>query len=100
MVSCGDGGYVAKIGDFGTCIQLIEGQKVQEAIGTSGYTAPEVLENNFYDFSADIFSFGVVQWEALYISTLTCKKKVNPLCGKDIDETIALVKIVYFINNP
>jgi serine/threonine protein kinase len=83
--------FFAKITDFGTAVkicQLTEDDKQDfrwldnigdEAVGTSGYTAPEVLmHGNVYEFSSDIFSYGVLSWE-----TTASTNRVNPLKGKE-----------------
>lgn len=53
-----------------------------EAIGTSGYTAPEVLQPSEpgYSYPADIFSLGTIFWEALIEEP---KLIVNPWQGMD-----------------
>ena len=59
-------------------------QKLSESVGTSGYTAPEVIEGA-YGLPADIFSFGILQWEALQPYG---QRLENPLCGKDPEDTV------------
>lgn len=62
-----------------------EGQKL-DIVGTSGYTAPEVLAGKPYGFPADVFSFGIVAWE-IFASDATA----NPLSGAEADIQIAMV---------
>jgi serine/threonine protein kinase len=38
-------------------------------VGTRRYTAPEVMENKPYNLKADIYTFGVVLWEVLTMSS-------------------------------
>eukprot|EP00981_Chlorochromonas_danica_P016153 scaffold15929_cov159-Ochromonas_danica.AAC.6 len=59
--------YHAKIADLGSSRRLAPGEKLHDAVGTSGYVAPEVVSEGGagYDFPADIFSCGVILWELL-----------------------------------
>jgi serine/threonine protein kinase len=53
-----------KIGDFGLSRALETlGTQTMTAVGTPGWTAPEVLRGEPYAASSDVFSFGVVAWE-------------------------------------
>jgi serine/threonine protein kinase len=89
LVSSGVGGYVAKIADFGTAIHLPKGRKLSEALGTSGYTAPEVLDQQpSYDISADIFSLAILMWDTLQPPLLRVD---NPLTGLAPEEAPAKV---------
>jgi len=56
--------FKVKICDFGLA-KLINAQSSAEmtSCGTPAWTAPEVLRNERYTESADIFSFGIVMWE-------------------------------------
>lgn len=65
--------FVAKLGDFGAAIQL-ESPDVRivdtESHGTSGYTAPEILQLQVssiggYAMPSDIWSLGIVMWEIM-----------------------------------
>jgi serine/threonine protein kinase len=78
------GGFVAKLADFGTSLPMPTRQLLTESVGTSGYTAPEVMTGEGYDLSADVFSLGVLQWETLQPFD---QKQTNPLCGKDPQDT-------------
>lgn len=80
LLSVGMGGFVAKLADFGTSLPMPTRQLLTESVGTSGYTAPEVMTGEGYDVSADVFSLGILQWETLQPFD---KKLPNPLCGKD-----------------
>ncbi|CAM9614497.1 unnamed protein product [Sphacelaria rigidula] len=68
----------AKLGDLGSAAVLpTEGDSMlREEIGTSGWVAPEVFGDQGYGTPADIFSLGVLIWEAFTEGTLK-----NPLCG-------------------
>ena len=56
------------------------------AIGTAGYTAPEVHAPGIYSFPADVFSFAVVAWET------TCETlQPNPLSGMDLVQASDMV---------
>lgn len=43
---------------LGKSKKIPEGGKLTEIAGTPGYMAPEILKNEPYDTSADIFSLG------------------------------------------
>jgi len=112
--------YLAKIADLGTAFPLsmtayelkyqqsqvkkkkmkqkVEKEYIlcQEAIGTSGYTAPEVLlyagdngdngANEGYDYAVDMFSFGIIAWEMMLMNHTTNENDdyhKNPLVGLD-----------------
>ena len=79
LLTCGMGGFVAKLADFGTAIGVPSTQLLSDPVGTSGYTAPEVMDGA-YGLSADIFSLGILQWETLQPFD---RRMDNPLCGKD-----------------
>lgn len=49
---------VVKVADFGLARVQDCARTMTGGIGTSQYTAPEVLRSERYDFKADIFSFG------------------------------------------
>ncbi|OQR97109.1 kinase [Thraustotheca clavata] len=55
---------IAKLCDFGSAILLRDG-KINEPVGTSGYTAPEVFTGDGYSLPSDIWSFGILLWEIL-----------------------------------
>ena len=49
---------IPKIGDFGFAVKLQPGESCSKRVGSKGYTAPEVLKGEPYDFKCDVFSFG------------------------------------------
>ncbi|XP_041511757.1 putative sperm motility kinase W [Microtus oregoni] len=56
-----DGDGNVKLCDFGTAIQLTEGQKLEELCGSLHYMAPEMLARKPYDgLAVDMWSLGVV----------------------------------------
>ncbi|XP_066140405.1 G protein-coupled receptor kinase 2 [Euwallacea fornicatus] len=59
-----DHGHV-RISDLGLAIVLPEGESVRGRVGTVGYMAPEVIDNERYSFSPDWFSFGCLVYEML-----------------------------------
>ena len=91
MLCSGAGGYVAKIGDFGTCRYIPNGVDLEDVVGTSGYTAPEVAVPGKYSFPADVFSFGVLMWETMAV------EGENPLVGLDITEAAHKVGIIHTV---
>ncbi|GKY97044.1 hypothetical protein MPSEU_000663000 [Mayamaea pseudoterrestris] len=66
---------------------------VMSRVGTKATMAPEVRRKQPYDTSADVYSFGIVLWEILMLSTSTdylrsLKKEVRKrLEGDDDEET-------------
>lgn len=78
-----------KIGDFGL---ICKNDILKEDVGTIGYTAPEVLNGENYDYKADLYSLGVVFLEIFYDVTTNMEKmelirkaKVNNLENDDIN---------------
>lgn len=62
-----DDNYYPKITDFNflkTC-KFDESQIQPNQYDTYKYIAPEVINNGFYDFKADVFSFGIIMYEVL-----------------------------------
>ncbi|KDO32829.1 TKL protein kinase [Saprolegnia parasitica CBS 223.65] len=75
----------AKLCDFGSAIRL-GASKATDAMGTSGYTAPEVFSGDGYTYPSDIWSFGIFLWE------LFCpypNPHSNPFAGVAPDDFIA-----------
>jgi len=66
-----DENYHAKVCDFGLSIQVDsprtngEIQPQDNHVGTLNWLAPEVLKNNPYTASSDVYSFGLICWELL-----------------------------------
>ena len=59
----GDGSYA--LGDFGIARQLKNtGELAKTVVGTPYYLAPELCEGRPYSFKADVWSYGVVLYEA------------------------------------
>uniref|UniRef100_A0A7S4P0M5 Protein kinase domain-containing protein n=1 Tax=Guillardia theta TaxID=55529 RepID=A0A7S4P0M5_GUITH len=54
---------VVKVADFGLARVQDSARTMTGGIGTSQYTAPEVLRSERYDHKADVYSFGVILWE-------------------------------------
>ena len=80
---------VPKIGDFGFSVQLNDVENMTQIyrntrVGTRGYMAPEILDNQPYNYQTDIFSIGVIAFKMLYNDF--------PLEGKTTDEIKANLK--------
>ena len=106
----------AKIADLGTAIKLSypasvkrnDNQKsghrivmLTEVVGTSGYTAPEVLHPDAegYSYPADMYSADIVMWEVLCQITKESDyttKLVNPLQGLESSKAYGKVSIFYY----
>ncbi|GLH07400.1 G protein-coupled receptor kinase 2 [Gryllus bimaculatus] len=59
-----DHGHV-RISDLGLAMEIPEGDMVRGRVGTVGYMAPEVIDNEKYTFSPDWFSFGCLIFEMI-----------------------------------
>ena len=54
---------IVKVADFGLARVQDSVKTMTGGIGTSQYTAPEVLRSERYDAKVDVYSFGIVLWE-------------------------------------
>ena len=73
----------AKIADFGTAVKAPgehTGQKLTDEVGTTGYTAPEIVSPEGYSTPVDVFAFAVLIWEMFRIDNT----KKNPMVGADL----------------
>ena len=59
-----DYGHV-RISDLGLALQIPEGEVVRGRVGTVGYMAPEIIDNEKYTFSPDYFSLGCLIYEMI-----------------------------------
>nr|XP_026489591.1 G protein-coupled receptor kinase 5 isoform X1 [Vanessa tameamea] len=59
-----DAGHV-RISDLGLAVDVPDGGSVRGRVGTVGYMAPEVIDNERYTFSPDWFSFGCLVYEMI-----------------------------------
>jgi len=59
-----DHGHV-RISDLGLAVDIPDGEMVRGRVGTVGYMAPEVIDNERYTFSPDFFSFGCLIYEMI-----------------------------------
>ncbi|XP_050533814.1 G protein-coupled receptor kinase 2 isoform X2 [Daktulosphaira vitifoliae] len=59
-----DAGHV-RISDLGLAMEIPEGESVRGRVGTVGYMAPEVIDNEKYTYSTDWFSFGCLVYEMI-----------------------------------
>lgn len=60
MMSDMNDGAIPKIVDFGLSKIIGPNEKANEPFGTVGYVAPEVLKQNPYSFSCDVWSIGCI----------------------------------------
>ena len=51
-----------RISDFCICKRLEPNETTKEIVGTLGYMAPEVLMGKDYNFSADVWSIGIITY--------------------------------------
>ncbi|XP_076371942.1 G protein-coupled receptor kinase 2-like isoform X2 [Tachypleus tridentatus] len=59
-----DHGHI-RISDLGLAVEVPLGETVKGRVGTVGYMAPEVIDNERYSFSPDWFSLGCVIYEMI-----------------------------------
>ena len=59
-----DKGHV-RISDLGLALEIPEGEVVRGRVGTVGYMAPEIIDNEKYTFSPDYFSLGCLVYEMI-----------------------------------
>lgn len=60
-----DDNWKIKIGDFGLSQFLKENKFNRGKIGTPHWMAPEILKGGVYEYSSDVYSFGMILWELL-----------------------------------
>merc|ERR1712223_25839 len=54
-----------RISDLGLAVEIPEGEAVRGRVGTVGYMAPEIIDNEKYTFSPDWFSLGCLIFEMI-----------------------------------
>lgn len=54
-----------RISDLGLAVELGEGETIKGRVGTVGYMAPEVLDNQRYSYSPDWWSYGCLMYEMI-----------------------------------
>ncbi|XP_039395837.1 G protein-coupled receptor kinase 4 isoform X1 [Mauremys reevesii] len=59
-----DCGHI-RISDLGLAVQIPEGETVRGRVGTVGYMAPEILNNESYTFSPDWWGLGCLIYEMI-----------------------------------
>ncbi|KAK3590168.1 hypothetical protein CHS0354_041222 [Potamilus streckersoni] len=59
-----DFGHV-RISDLGLAVEIPEGEYIKGRVGTVGYMAPEVVKNEKYRFSPDIWGLGCIIYEMI-----------------------------------
>jgi serine/threonine protein kinase len=60
-----DDNWKIKIGDFGLSQFLKDNRYNRGKIGTPHWMAPEILKGEVYEYSSDVYSFGMILWEIL-----------------------------------
>ncbi len=56
-----------EISDFGSGVFQVVGGYLTDGIGTPSYMAPELYDNLGYDESVDVYSFGVILYELIFV---------------------------------
>ena len=54
-----------KLCDFGWCVQIFDDEPRKTFCGTYEYMAPEIIKEEYYDKSIDIWSLGILLYELL-----------------------------------
>jgi len=54
-----------RISDLGLAVEIPQGEAVRGRVGTVGYMAPEIIDNEKYTFSPDWFSLGCLVYEMI-----------------------------------
>jgi len=54
-----------RISDLGLAVEIPDGEAVKGRVGTVGYMAPEIIDNEKYTFSPDWFSLGCLIYEMI-----------------------------------
>jgi len=89
LLSSGDDdNEVIKIIDFGLAKKLGAKHHLNSRVGSPGYVAPEVISDESYDQSADMWSVGVI----LYVLLVG----FPPFCADDETEVFQLIKDVKY----
>ncbi|KAE8964537.1 hypothetical protein PF011_g28630 [Phytophthora fragariae] len=79
-----------KIGDLGSAVVHQQHDSLlQEEVGSSGYTAPEIFTRHGYDSKVDVWSFGIVLWE---LASSCLKDRINPFMGMAGEEFVTKVQ--------
>jgi len=81
----------AKITDFGLCRCGIESSGAWSfgfPAGSPGYIAPEIVENQKYDYRADLYSFGVLIWVLLTGGVTDRDEPMPPMDGINEEWTL------------
>ena len=66
-----------KIFDFGLAVELPKGAKLKSTVGTPRYMSPEIPSGQGYDFSCDVYSFGILLWQAVFVTKRALLRNVK-----------------------
>eukprot|EP00913_Durusdinium_trenchii_P020963 g19699.t1 len=69
---------LAKVGDFGWCVELVDGAPRSTFCGTLDYAAPEMLLGELHDLSVDLWALGVLFFEMLLAHLGPCALQRSP----------------------
>ncbi|MFT7817258.1 G protein-coupled receptor kinase 6-like [Arapaima gigas] len=88
-----DYGHI-RISDLGLAVHVPEGQTIKGRVGTLGYMAPEVVNNQRYTFSPDWWSLGCLLYEMIAgRSPFTQSKK--KLVREEVEFMVTTIKEEY-----
>ncbi|XP_068926849.1 G protein-coupled receptor kinase 4 isoform X4 [Petaurus breviceps papuanus] len=88
-----DRGHI-RISDLGLAVQIPEGETVRGRVGTVGYMAPEVINNENYTFSPDWWGLGCLIYEMIQGQSPFRKRK-EKVKREEVDRRVKEDQEVY-----
>lgn len=87
-------GYL-RLTDFGMAKMLRADQKANSFCGTPEYIAPEIIQGNSYNYTADWWSYGILIYEMLHGIPPYYSKNVNKMYDLILNGTLSFSKNIY-----
>uniref|UniRef100_A0A8C6SMV2 G protein-coupled receptor kinase n=1 Tax=Neogobius melanostomus TaxID=47308 RepID=A0A8C6SMV2_9GOBI len=87
-----DRGHI-RISDLGLAVQIPEGDTIRGRVGTVGYMAPEVIQNESYNFSPDWWGLGCLIFEMIQGQSPFRKRKERVKRRKWTAELFMLISL-------
>jgi serine/threonine protein kinase len=91
------GGYNVKVTDFGAALSTRGMKKIEEGkvVGTPAYLSPEMVQGLSVDQRSDIYSFGVIMYQAFTGRYPYTAKNLNDLMNMILKEPINPIQSYY-----